>query len=44
MTDLGLTPHILIRPKKPAFWGGFSYLGEKRWGWAWWSGGELLHL
>ena len=22
----------------------FLHLGEKRWGWAWWSGGELLHL
>ena len=23
MTDLGLTHHILIHPKKCAFWGGF---------------------
>ena len=28
MTDLGLTPHILIRPKKPAFWGGFFWWGS----------------
>ena len=25
MTDLGLAHHILIHPKKPAFWGGFLY-------------------
>ena len=28
MTDLGLTHHILIHPKKCAFWGGFFWGGE----------------
>ena len=30
MTDLGLAHHILIHPKKCAFWGGFLHLGEKK--------------
>ena len=38
------THHIMGSLQSALFGVDFCILGEKRWGWAWWSGGELLHL